>query len=186
MNRRGRVVGMIALTIALGLVWSQAIEAQQRQDRQRRVAAPGRDAPAVNPAQAGILMERFTQRIAQALHLDDGQARRLRSELQTSRRERARIATRMRELRLELNQLIQGGSADESRVGELLDELVDLEGRAAMIVVDEQRRLSMFLSPLQRARYLYLRQRLVRQALDRQGARTDVPPPDDPPRGLLF
>ena len=72
--------------------------------------------------------------------------------------------------------------ADETRVGQLLDELLALEGQVAMIPVDEQRRLSAFLSPLQRARYLYLRQRLVRQALDRRGARTDVPPRDDLPR----
>jgi hypothetical protein len=139
----------------------------------------------VNPVQAEVLMERFAQRVAQALHLDGGQARRLQRELQTSRRERASIAARTRDVRRELNQLIQQGSVDEGRIGQLLDELLDLQAQAAMIPIDEQRRLSAFLSPLQRARYLYLRQRLVRQALDRQGARTDVPPRDDLPRDFF-
>jgi hypothetical protein len=176
MNRRRTALGSLVLLLGLGLGAPGNLEAQQRQQR----VTPGRDAPAVNPAQAEILMERFAQRVAEALRLDGGQARRLQRELQTSRRERARITTHTREVRRELNQLIQQAPGDETQIGRLLDELVDLQGQAAMIAVDEQRRLSAFLSPLQRARYLYLRQRLVRRAIDRQGARTDVPPRDDP------
>ncbi len=178
MNRWGSVLGSLAVLLGLVLSAPGILDAQQRQQRQQRVT-PGRETPAVNPAQAEILMERFAQRVAEALRLDGGQARRLQRELQTSRRERARITTQTREVRRELNQMIQQAPGDEAQIGQLLDELVDLQGQAAMIAVDEQRRLSAFLSPLQRARYLYLRQRLVRQAIDRQGARTDVPPRDD-------
>ena len=181
MNRRSGVLGLLAVLLGIALIAPGALEAQQRQQR----VTPGRETPAPNQAQAEILMERFAQRVAQALRLDGGQTRRLQRELQTSRRARARITTRSRELRRDLNQLIQQTPADEARVGQLLDELVGLEGRAAMIAVDEQRRLSAFLSPLQRARFLYLRQRLVRQALDRRSARTDVPPQDDLPRDFF-
>jgi hypothetical protein len=176
MNRRGRIVGLAGLLLGLGSSGPEILQAQQRQQR----VTPARETPAVNPAQAEVLMERFAQRVAEALRLDDRRAGRLQRELQTSRRERERIAIRTRELRRQLNQLVRQGPADEARVGELLDELVDLQGQAAMVVVDEQKRLSEFLSPLQRARYLYLRQRLVRQALERQRARTDVPPRDNP------
>lgn len=175
MNRRGRIVGLVGLLLGLGSSGPEILQAQQRQQR----VTPARETPAVNPAQAEVLMERFAQRVAEALRLDDRRAGRLQRELQTSRRERERIAIRTRELRRQLNQLVRQGSADEARVGELLDELVDLQGQAAVVVVDEQKRLSEFLSPLQRARYLYLRQRLVRQALERQRARTDVPPRDN-------
>lgn len=184
MNRWGGVLGLSAVLLGIALIAPGTLEAQQRQQRQQRVT-PGRETPAPNQAQAEVLMERFAQRVAQALRLDGGQARRLQRELQTSRRARARISARSRELRRDLNQLVRQAPADETRVGQLLDELLDLEGRAAMIAVDEQRRLSAFLSPLQRARYLYLRQRLVRQALDRRRARTDVPPRNDLPRDFF-
>lgn len=182
MNRWGGIAGSVAFLIALGLSGTGALEAQQRQER----VAPERDAPAVDAAQAEVLMERFAQRIAQALRLDGGQARRLRRELQTSRRERAGIAARTRDVRRELNQLIQQGAVDEARIELLLDELLDLQAQAAMVPIDEQRRFAEFLSPLQRARYLYLRQRLVRQALNRQGAQTDIPPRDDLPPDFRF
>jgi hypothetical protein len=175
MKRRGGVLVLLTSLLALGVCVPGMAAAQQRQQR-----AAGRQPAAQTPGQAEALMQRFGQRVAQGLQLDVEQTRRLQRELQISRRERLRITVRTRELRRELNQLIQTSPADDGRIGRLLDELMTLGLQAAQIPVDEQRRLSVFLSPLQRARYLYLRQRLTRQALDRQGVQTDVPP-----RGLL-
>ncbi len=69
---------------------------------------------------------------------------------------------------------------DEARLGQLLDAIVELEVRAVQVTVDEQRRLAEFLTPLQRARVMWLQQRLARQAAERQSGRTDVPPSDRP------
>jgi hypothetical protein len=176
MRQRGRFLVLMTSLLGLGLCVPGTVDGQERQQR----ATPGREPAAQTPGQAEALMQRFGQRVAQALQLDAGQARRLQRELQISRRERTRVMVRTRDLRRELNQLIRNSPADESRVAQLLDELMTLGLQAAQIPVDEQRRLSVFLSPLQRARYLYLRQRLTRQALDRQGAQTDVPPRINP------
>ena len=176
MRQRDRVLVLMTSLLGLGLSLPRTVDAQQRQQR----ATPGRQPAAQTAGQAEALMQRFGRRVAQALQLDVGQARRLQRELQISRRERMRVTVRTRDVRRELNQLIESSPADDSRVGQLLDELMTLGLQAAQIPVNEQRRLSVFLSPLQRARYLYLRQRLTRQALDRQGAQTDVPPPGNP------
>ena len=78
------------------------------------------------------MLQRFGQRVAQGLQLDVEQTRRLQRELQISRRERLRITVRTRELRRELNQLIQTSPADDGRIARLLDELMTLGLQAAL------------------------------------------------------
>lgn len=163
--RHGAAVAGLALAgLALG---GPGLEGQTRgtQERQQRVTPGQTDRDPGRPGE--LLLDRFAQRVGQALHLSADQTRRLRSELQQSRIERERIGAEARVIRQELARLIRESSTDQSRIGELLDQAMALEVRAAEVAVDEQRRLSEFLTPVQRARILWLRQRMAQQARDR-------------------
>ncbi len=118
---------------------------------------------------AAELTDRFANRVAEALHLDDERARRLRAELQRSREMRGDVAARRRSLVRELGELVRRDRVDQERVARLLYDVLRLQVREAEINLDEQRRLSDFMVPQERARFLYLRQRLLQQAR-RRGA----------------
>ena len=118
---------------------------------------------------AAELTDRFANRVAEALHLDDERARRLHAELQRSREMRGDVAARRRSLVRELGELVRRDRVDQERVARLLDDVLRLQISEAEINLDEQRRLSDFMVPQERARFLYLRQRLLQQAR-RRGA----------------
>lgn len=118
---------------------------------------------------AAELTDRFSQRVAQALRLDEERARRLRETLQESRERRQELAVRRRALLTELSELAHRDRVDQDRVALLLDVLVGMQVREAEINVDEQRRLGEFMDPLERARLLWLRQRFLQQARQRRG-----------------
>lgn len=177
-TRTGRLVASAFVVLTWAAFAGPSVVEAQTRGAERRAAPRGQLEPQGEPSE--VLLRRFAQRVAQALGLDEGQARRLREELQASRRARARIAERARSLRRELAGLVRREPADETRIGRLLDELIRLEVQAARVAVDEQRRLSEFLTPLQRARVVWLRQRLARQALERRDRATDAPPRDLP------
>lgn len=113
---------------------------------------------------AAELTDRFANRVAEALHLDEERARRLRAELQRSREMRSDVAARRRSLVRELGELVRRDRVDQERVARLLDDVLRLQVAEAEINLDEQRRLSDFMVPQERARFLYLRQRLLQQA----------------------
>ncbi len=118
-------------------------------------------------ANAAELTDRFSDRVAQALHLDESRAERLRSTLQRSREERQDLASRRRSLFGDLAEVARGDRVDQERVAQLLDEVLRTQVQEAEINVDEQRRLSEFMEPLERARLLWLRQRFLQQARQR-------------------
>ena len=180
--RRVQLMAPIAIALTLGAhlpLTAQVRGATQRQSRatQRQERAPQRRTDANTARQGRLLLDRFAARAAEALRLDDDQTRRLQRELQASREQRARLTAQSRVVRQELGHLIQESSSDESRIEALLDEAMQLEVAVAQIAVDEQRRLAEFLTPVQRARVIWLRQRLARQAAQRR----DRPPSDGVP-----
>ncbi len=134
-------------------------------------------------ANAAELADRFSDRVAQALHLDESRAERLRSTLQRSREERQDLAARRRSLFSELAKVARGDRVDQERVAQLLDEVLRTQVLEAEINVDEQRRLSEFMAPLERARLLWLRQRFLQQARQRgqEGRRNNQIPRDRRP-----
>jgi Spy/CpxP family protein refolding chaperone len=141
-------------------------EAQQRQERR----SPEREAPPaerqVPGTRAEALVDRSGERVAEALGLDRSQRSRLIAELQRSRREREALAERRRRAMQGLAGLVRSDRPDEARVASLLEELLELRVRQAEVDREEDRRLSEFLTPLQRARLLHLKQRLAERALD--------------------
>lgn len=168
--RRRHVGGALALALALVASVPEGAEAQERGVQQRESRVTGQaERDAADVRQGRLLLDRFARRVGQALHLEPETTRRLLTELQRSRAERARIGGEARALRAELGRVIQEAPVDQGLVADLLDRLFELETARVEVAADEQRRLAEFLTPLQRARVLWLQQRLARQALQRDG-----------------
>lgn len=144
-------------------------------------AAPQAPAQEIEPgARAAELTDRFSERVAQALQMDQNRAERLRSTLQRTREMREELAAHRRSLFTELAELARRDLVDQERVAQLLDEVLRTQIQEAEINVDEQRRLSEFMAPLERARLLWLRQRFLQQARQRgQDLRRDNQIPRD-------
>lgn len=173
--RPGVRIALAAITALL--LMAPVVEGQARRGvQQRDMPTRGeRQTDAQREQAGGLLLDRFARRVGQALRLDQGQTQRLLRELQQSRAERGRINARVGAIRTELGRLIQEAPVDEARIDTLMDEMFRLEVGRAEVAVDEQRRLATFLSPLQRARVMWLQQRLARQALQ-QGTDRPIPP----------
>jgi len=177
--RKESFVSRLAIGVCLlALVTASAATAQARGTTQRQSrTTPGQnDAASTNARQGRTLLNRFAQRAGRALGLSPDQTHRLQSELQASREARARITAQARVVRQELARMVRESSTDETRMGELLTEAVQLEVAIAEVAADEQARLGRFLTPTQRVRIMWLRQRLVQEALRRR----DTLPAGDP------
>lgn len=152
----------------------------------RGLRAGGGGAPSDDPRRA-LLERRFQERlltiVKQRLALSDDQALRLREV--ASRTEDERRALRRDELtaRFAMRQeLLAGDRANETKVAELLEQMPRLERRRLDLMEREQRELSRFLSPLQRARYFGLQDELRRGMQELQQNRLAAPDSDSPPR----
>jgi Spy/CpxP family protein refolding chaperone len=74
--------------------------------------------------------------------------------------------------------MLDSANVDESRIGQLLDRLVQFPGRRAALMESEQKDLAGFLSPLQRARYGAIQEQLRRRIEQGRGGRPPGPPPE--------
>lgn len=133
-------------------------------------------APRMNAQQREALEKRFTARIdaivKERLRLTDEQQVKLREV--ASRTEAARRVLRREEfvLRTALRDEMKAGEkANETKVGDLLDQMPGLERRKLDLLESEQRDLAKFLSPTQRARYFGLQDELRRGMQDLQRRR---------------
>jgi hypothetical protein len=122
------------------------------------------------------LEERLRQRLGvivrQQLGLDDAQSRQLGEVSAKYERERRELARRERELRLQLRDELQGGDqANQDRVSRALDRMLDVQRERLEIVRREQKDLSAFLTPVQRAKYLVLQDQVRRRLEEARRAR---------------
>ena len=113
------------------------------------------------------LEQRFIQRVSEALELTEEQTTRLRETLRMSRAERADVLRSRVALRRELNRAIAEANPDDAAIQRLLDQRSALDRRQAQVGQDEERRLGEFMSPVQKARFMYLRQRMAQALRDR-------------------
>lgn len=157
------------------------------------VAAQSQLAPKLTAEQRAAMERRLQVRIneviRQRLALTDDQFSKL-SDLAT-RMEDDRRTLRNEELttRFALRQeLLAGDRVNETRVADMLDKLPKLERRRADLLEQEQRDLSKFLSPSQRARYFALQDELRRSMQDMQRRRIGLDSSADgmqPPAGAV-
>lgn len=153
-------VGVVLACVALHAGAAAPAAAQQRDT----LASPR--APGGSRAQQGI--ERL---VRNRLGLSDDQLRRLRAVNAEFAPRREQLWRSERGARVGIRRaLVQGDTAASGPLPRLIDELLVVQRRRLDLVAEEQRALSAFLSPVQRARYLSLQEQ-VRRRVD--GARRE-------------
>jgi hypothetical protein len=110
-------------------------------------------------ARRAMLEQRLRQRTGDAvkrrLQLTDDQMRRLQATNQQFEKQRTALVTRERDVRREMRQQIMAGdSANQNRVAELLEQVMQLERQRLDLVQSEQREVAKFLNPVQRAKLM--------------------------------
>lgn len=152
-------LGMLGLAVLLGA--APGLGAQQRVDSVRR-AGP-RDS-----AQAAQLRARidsvFTQRVQEELKLTADQTTKLRATQERFGTRRRALMQQQMERRRALNDQMQPGvAANADSVNKLMDGMRN--GRAEMLRIeqDEDREMAGYLTPVQRARYQQMRERLMQR-----------------------
>jgi hypothetical protein len=127
-----------------------------------------RPIPDSAPARRQALEQRVRQRMAavvqQRLRLNADQMRRLgevNREMETQRRA---LQQQERDIRIGLRaEVARGDSANQDRVARFVDQLIDVQRRRIDLLVREQRTLSDFMTPVQRAQYLAIQDQLRRR-----------------------
>lgn len=120
--------------------------------------------------------ERIDAIVKQRLGLTDEQSSKLRDV--ATRTEEGRRVLRRDELGVRFamrKELLAGDRVNEARVAELLDQMPKLDRRRLELQEQEQRELSKFLTPVQRARYFALQEELRRGMQDLQQRRMGFP-----------
>lgn len=154
------------------------------------VGSLGAQDPMPDPARAErlrqVIEERFAERLSRELGLDAEETSKVQSILATWAARRRDLEREERRLRQDLAaQMRPGVAADEAVVTRILDAMLD--GRAAYVQTfkDELRELATVLTPVQRAQYLFLRDRLMQRVEDVRNQRAGGarPPFRGPPGG---
>lgn len=170
-------ISRLSLLLALAFVPVAGASAQ-------RVAPGGRGAQG-DPAARRVLEQRFRERfeqvLKQRLSLSDSQLARVvavNARLDARRRE---LFTEERAVRGEMRDAMKGGddAASQEQVAKLLERAMKVQRARLELVETEQRELSAFLTPLQRARYLGLQEQL-RRRIDDMRRRAAGDSADDP------
>jgi hypothetical protein len=145
---RRSMVGVLILLMALA---AAPLHAQE----------PGAGRPRLEELRRRV-RERFAERVQQDLNLTKDQMRQLRGTVGKFGVRRRDMESRQRTLREALaSQLRPGLGASPDSVARLTDELMGLRVHYAETFREEQAELARFLDPVQRARILVLRERLL-------------------------
>ena len=169
MTRRIALVAGTVVTVCLG---GSAAGAQLRP--QSGATVPRAGARRQNPAQqTGVanraqLERQFQQKLYQMTRrrvgLSDEQMNRLVPINRRFETQRRGIQREERETRLALRDALRDSSqVNQSRISGYLDKLVQLQRRRVDLVDQEQRELSQFMTPAQRARYTALQEQVRRR-----------------------
>lgn len=135
------------------------------------------------PAERDSLEARVRARMAQVLRtqlgLNDEQMTKLAATNRRFEADRRRLTMEERRTRFQLRQeMSQGDSVNQARVGELLDAILRLQRERLTLVEQEQRELATFLTPRQRAQLFGLEEQLRRrmEEMGPRDRRRDGPP----------
>jgi regulator of replication initiation timing len=110
-----------------------------------------------------MIQERFARLVQTQLGLTNAQVSRMRSTVMTWTSKRRNLELEERDLRQALaDQMRPGVAADQDSVARLTDELLELRVQQVQTYRDELKEMT-YLSPVQRAQFFILRDRLLRQ-----------------------
>jgi hypothetical protein len=146
--------------------------------------------PRAAPNEQQVLRQRVRQAFAgvvrKQLNLNPVQMQTLQRTDQKYEQQRRAVVLSEREARLGLKAAMEDstGHPDQDKIAQYLDQLVQGQRRRADLLEGEQKELAGFLSPLQRAQYFALKERLNRKmqelqadSLTGRGGRGIVTPP---------
>jgi hypothetical protein len=129
--------------------------------------------------------QRFAQVVRKQLNLNDEQMQTLARVNAKYDRQRAEIVRDEGQARRGLKAAMEDSTAADqnARVEQQMNLLVQAQRRRADLFESEQKDLSGFLTPLQRARFTVLQERLARQLqqVQQPNATVGPPPPENPP-----
>ena len=126
------------------------------------------------------MRQAFTGVVRRQLNLDDKQMRQLQEADTKYERQRRALNGEERRARLALKASMLDSTRDQNRIAENIDQLLSAQRRRAELLEAEQKELSNFLTPMQRAQYLSLRERMARRLAD-DPRRDEAPPATTPP-----
>jgi Spy/CpxP family protein refolding chaperone len=134
------------------------------------LAAQERDTLPRSQALRDRIEQRFAERVKQELALSDEQATRLKAIATEYSGRRREFRHREQDLRSALDgQIRDGTTPDQDSVARLTRELLDLRVEYAECWREEMGKLSPFLTPVQRARLLVMRERLIQRVHEMRG-----------------
>ena len=138
-----------------------------------------------NPRQRALadqVKQAFAGVVRTRLNLTEDQTRQLQTTDRRFQQQRNQVGREERQARVALAAALAdtAGTPDQGKIGQYVDQLVQAQHRRADLLEAEQKELSAFLTPLQRARYLALREQLGRKVkqLQQDGARRGKAPQD--------
>jgi hypothetical protein len=144
------------------------------------IAVPVHAQDEADPARADslrtIIQERFARQVVQQLGLTQDQADRLRRTALNWFAERRTLEIRERRLKLALaGQMRPGVAADQDSVARLTDALLTLKIQQVQTYRDELKDMS-YLTPVQRAQFFLMRERLLEAIQNAQDPNATAPP----------
>jgi Spy/CpxP family protein refolding chaperone len=148
------------------------------------------DAPAGPPPGRRAQLERqFRERLAtvvqQRLHLTDAQLKRLEQTNSHFEGQRRQLVQQEREARVAIREeVLKDSAANQTRVAELIDRAIAIQRQRLDLVQQEQRELAQFMTPVQRAQYLDLQEKL-RQRVEQLRRQQQQRRGDGPAAGAL-
>lgn len=129
----------------------------------------------------------FARAVRQRVGLSEDQMRRLVPITQKYATERARLQLDERQARMELGRILRDSvPADSAKIEGLMARMLDVQKRQVQLLEQEQKELATIMSPLQRARFIALREQMRRQMEERRRGRGEGqggPPGRRPPPG---
>ncbi len=157
-----------------------------KEQRQANRADSG-DANGDRAALRRQVQQAFARNVRRQLNLNDEQMQTLMRVNQKYDRQRTEIVRDERQARLGLRAaMLDSGSADQNaRIDQQMNLLVQAQRRRADLLENEQKELSGFLTPLQRARFSVLQDNLagsIRKLQQGNAAAGPPGPPDPPPQ----
>lgn len=143
------------------------------------VAAPLRAQDDPDPARAdslrGIIQERFARQVQQQLGLTQEQADKMRATALNYFARRRTLEIQERRLKAALGaQMRPGVAADQDSVARLTDRLLTLKIEQVQTYRDELKEMT-YLTPVQRAQFFIMRERLLEAIQNAQDPNSEVP-----------
>ncbi|MEJ7808999.1 MAG: hypothetical protein WKG32_01150 [Gemmatimonadaceae bacterium] len=143
-----------AAVIATSIFFGRTVPAQRAQQQGGRLP---------RAALERRVQARFADVVRARVGVNETQMRQLTATNRKFEAERRLLIEREREVRVGLRaEVLAGASANDTLVSRLLDQLVSVQRERVALVEAEQRDLAMFLSPVQRARYLAVQDQIRR------------------------